>query len=97
MVTAQDLEQGTYYESSREGRLEIRWLAVPHAERALSKLIEEHGDDVLVTPLGRALADRAGRAGEPTEVHAIDGRSRMIRGEKGRFTGSYVPKTGRKV
>lgn len=84
-----DLNQDTVYNSSR-GDVMIEEMVVTHAQRALDKLVREHGETVRDTPLGRALADRAARDGEATDVDAIQGGSKMIRGRDGRFTGKWV-------
>ena len=92
----QDLNQDKVYLSSREGEIEVRWMAVPHAERALQKLAKDHGSSALETPLGKALRSRASIVAEATGVDAIDGGSKMLRAPDGKFAGAWTPKTGRK-
>ena len=92
----QDLNQDRIYSSSREGDIEVRWMVVTHAQRALDKLIKDHGPEVVETPLGKALRSRASIVAEATGVDSIDGGSKMLRSVDGKFAGAYVKKTGRK-
>lgn len=90
MDNSQDLSQGEIYFSSHYGELRIRDLVVTHAVRALDKLVREHGHGVLVTPLGRALIDRASLEGSvATEIDAVSGNRKMLRGADGRFVGAW--------
>jgi hypothetical protein len=87
-----DLTQDTTYQSSR-GPIEIRTMVVTVAVRSYDKLLRTQGHSILRTPLMEVLARRAQLEGSiASEVHAVSGDKRMLRGTDGRFVGGYVPR-----
>jgi hypothetical protein len=65
------LAQGKFYESHR-GSFHVSSMPLPFAERALSKLIRENGDEAQDSVLGRALARRIARAEAVAETNGSD-------------------------
>ncbi len=87
--TTQDFSQDLVYQGSR-GPVEVRDMVVTYAHRALDKIVREHGHGILTTPLGRALIQRASLEGSiASQVDSISGERKMLRGEGGRFVGSW--------
>lgn len=92
-----DFTQDRTYVSSR-GPVEVHRLVVTHAVRIRDKLLREHGPGILETPLGRAIATRAGLEGSvATGVDTIGRRGDLMLRDRitGRFTGAYTPKEAR--
>jgi hypothetical protein len=86
----QDLGQGRAYVSCGRGRLQVRKMVVTHASRALRRLELELGAEVRETELARALLRRAELEGSAcTQVRAIAGEGRMLRGPAGRWVGCW--------
>lgn len=84
-MTKKQLQSKTHYFSASKGELvPIAWMPIPHAQHALRKVVAEHGGD---NNLARALQARIDQAGDVTEV-APNADTRMMRGEKGTFTGA---------
>jgi len=85
----QDFSQNSIYQGSR-GPVEVETMVVTYAVRAFDKLLREHGHSVLSTPLVRAIAGRAQLEGSiATQVDAIRGGKKMLRGADGRFVGAW--------
>ena len=85
----QDFTQELIYESSR-GPIEISTMVVTVAVRSYDKLIRLQGHSILGTPLMEALGRRARLEGSiATQVDAIQGDKRMLRGTDGRFVGAW--------
>ena len=92
--TTQDFGQDRIYEGSR-GPVDVGTMVVTNAVRAFDKLRCEHGHAVLNTPLVAAIARRAQLEGSTaSDVHAVSGDTRMLRGSGGQFVGSYIPRQG---
>jgi hypothetical protein len=65
-------------------------MVVTHARRALQRLELELGAEVRETELARALLRRAELEGSAcTQVRAIAGEGRMLRGPAGRWVGCW--------